>query len=144
MKIQLEYELKSGETLELDKVYLGKTQKFPNRLVVYKLTPEQTEKRLKARATNERKKNITYRERSKRLCGISVYITNVPKQIVTKEQVHELYSLRWQIEILFKTWKPMFQIDRSKPNKISRFECHVYGRLIAIFLSSTLTWWTPN
>lgn len=32
----------------------------------------------------------------------------------------------------------MFQIDRSKPIKLPRFECHVYGRLIAIFLSSTL------
>jgi len=130
--------LQPGEIMELDEVYLGKAQKFPTRLVVHKLTPEQTEKRLTARAANEKKKNITYRERTKRLSGISVYITDTPKQIVTKEQVHELYSLRWQIEILFKTWKSMFQIDRCKPVKLPRFECHVYGRLIAIFLSSSL------
>ncbi|MFD1678239.1 transposase [Alicyclobacillus fodiniaquatilis] len=37
--------LQPGEIMELDKVYLGKTQKFPTRLVIYKLTPEQTEKR---------------------------------------------------------------------------------------------------
>lgn len=130
--------LKPGEALDIPKVYLGKKQKFPTRLVVYKLTEEQTQKRLKARAVNEKKKNITYRDRTKRLAGISVYITNISPEQASKEQVHDLYSLRWQIEILFKTWKSMFHIDQCKPIKVPRFECHVYGQLIAIFLSSSL------
>ncbi|MCF8568099.1 hypothetical protein LLE49_25575 [Alicyclobacillus tolerans] len=52
--------LKPGESKEMYPVYIGKMQRFPTRLVVYKLTPEQTEKRRKTRATNETKKNITY------------------------------------------------------------------------------------
>lgn len=32
----------------------------------------------------------------------------------------------------------MFHIDHCKHIKIPRFECHVYGQLIAIFLSSSL------
>jgi hypothetical protein len=55
-----------------------------------------------------------------------------------KEHVHDLYSLRWQIEILFKTWKSIFHIDRCKPIKTERFDCHVYGQLIASLLSSSL------
>ena len=51
--------LKPGESTEIYPVYIGKKQKFPTRLVVYKLTPEQTEKRLKTRAINEKKKNVT-------------------------------------------------------------------------------------
>ena len=130
--------LQPGQSAELFPVYIGKKQKFPTRMVVYRLTPEQTEKRLRTRATNEKKKKITYLDRTKRLSGISVFITNIPVEMVGKEQIHELYSLRWQIEILFKTWKSMFHIDSCKLIKIPRFECHVYGQLIAIFLSSSL------
>ena len=82
-------------------MYIGKKRKLPTRLVVYKLTPEQTEKRLKTRAINEKKKNVTYLERTKRLSGVSLFITNIPLENTTKEQIHELYSLRWQIEVLF-------------------------------------------
>ncbi|CDN33610.1 unnamed protein product [Bacillus thuringiensis DB27] len=53
------------------------------------------------------------------------------------KQVHELYSLRWQIEIVFKTWKSLFDIDHCRTVKRERIECHLYGKLIAIFLCSS-------
>ncbi|CUB55341.1 Transposase DDE domain protein [Bacillus subtilis] len=51
--------------------------------------------------------------------------------------IHDLYSLRWQIEILFKTWKSFFQIDKCKEIKKERLECHLYGQLISILLCSS-------
>ncbi|WP_426940341.1 transposase [Bacillus mycoides] len=48
--------------------------------------------------------------------------------------IHNFYSLRWQIEIIFKTWKSLFQIHHCQNIKQERLECHVYGKLIAIFL----------
>ncbi|MGG0447858.1 transposase, partial [Bacillus mycoides] len=56
---------------------------------------------------------------------------------VPMKQVHELYSLRWQIEIVFKTWKSLFDIDHCRTVKQERIECHLYGKLIAIFLCSS-------
>lgn len=43
-------------------------------------------------------------------------------------------TLRWQIEILFKTWKSFFQIHKCKEIKKERLECHLYGQLISILL----------
>lgn len=130
--------LQPGEIVEIPEAYLGRDKKFPTRLLVYKLTEEQTRKRLMIRAKNEKKKGITYKERTKRLDAINIYITNIPEKYVKKEYIYDLYALRWQIEILFKTWKSIFHIDRCKPIKTERFECHVYGQLIAILLSSSL------
>jgi hypothetical protein len=130
--------LQSGEMVELPDVYLGLYKKFRTRLLICKLTEEQTQKRLLMRAKQEKKKNVTYKERTKRLSAINIYMTNAPDIYLKKEHVHDLYSLRWQIEILFKTWKSIFHIDRCKPIKTERFECHVYGQLIAILLSSSL------
>ncbi|PFZ81823.1 transposase, partial [Bacillus wiedmannii] len=67
------------------------------------------QKRLQDQAVREKKKGMKYSPRSKRLSGINVYMTNTPTDIVPMGQVHDWYSLRWQIEILFKTWKSFFQ-----------------------------------
>lgn len=53
------------------------------------------------------------------------------------EHIHDIYSLRWQIEIVFKTWKSLFGINRCHNVKQERLECHLYGQLIAIFLCSS-------
>lgn len=45
-------------------------KKFRTRLLIYKLTEEQTQKRLLIRAKQEKKKNITYKQRTKRLSAI--------------------------------------------------------------------------
>lgn len=44
----------------------------------------------------------------------------------------------WQIEIMFKIWKSIFNIDNVKNVKIERFKCFLYGRLIALLLSSSI------
>ncbi|MEC3574300.1 hypothetical protein P9Z90_24400, partial [Bacillus thuringiensis] len=40
-------------------------------------------------------------------------------------------------QILFKTWKSFFQIDKCKEIKKERLECHLYGQLISILLCSS-------
>ncbi|MBJ8205699.1 transposase, partial [Bacillus cereus] len=104
---------------------------------VYRCTEEQKQKRLRDRAIREKKKGITYTERTKLLQGITVYMTNIPTEWVPKEKIYDLYSLRWQIELLFKIWKSWFQIHRCKSIKQERLECHLYGQLISILLCSS-------
>lgn len=107
--------------------------------MVYRCTEEQEQKqkRLRDRAIREKKKSITYTERTKLLQSITVYMTTIPTEWVSKEKIYDLYSLRWQIELLFKIWKPWFQIHRCKSIKQKRLECHLSRQLINILLCSS-------
>ncbi|MMZ59329.1 hypothetical protein D1872_213600 [compost metagenome] len=65
--------LEPGEIIELPKVYLGRDKKLRTRLLIYKLTEEQTQKRLMMRTQQEKKKGITYKERTKFLKILITY-----------------------------------------------------------------------
>ncbi|MGE7431689.1 IS4 family transposase [Bacillus thuringiensis] len=130
--------LQPGQTYEISDAYVGMVDKVPARVIVHRLTEEQQQKRLRDQAIREKKKGMKYSPRSKRLSDINVYMTNTPTDIVPMGQVHDWYSLRWQIEILFKTWKSFFQIHHCKKIKLERLECHLYGQLIAILLCSSI------
>ncbi|WP_342048563.1 IS4 family transposase [Bacillus sp. OTU530] len=129
--------LQPGETIELPEVYIGMYEKLPARVILYRLTKQQMQNREKDMAKREKKKGIIYKEKSKRLSAINLYCTNIPAEYVEMNQIHDFYSLRWQIEILFKTWKSLFAIHACKKVKIERLECHIYGQLIRILICSS-------
>jgi hypothetical protein len=131
-------QMKEGEIKEFTHVYMGQQKEYHHpRLIIYKMTDEQLEKRKLKNQKIEKKKGVTQSRRTKKNQVINLYITNIPYQCVENKAIHDLYSLRWQIEILFKTWKSLFHINQIKKMKIERFECHLYGTLISLLLSST-------
>ena len=107
-------------------------------LILYKLTKYQLKIRAEKSAKNAKKKGIKKNENTIELLGVSLYITNVDENILDSEQIHKFYSLRWQVEIVFKTWKSIFRIHGIKPVKLSRFQCQLYGKLILVLISSSV------
>ncbi|WP_144506953.1 IS4-like element IS231H family transposase [Bacillus mycoides] len=134
---QILKQLQPGETFELKNAYVGDKQQLFARVIFNRLTEKQLQKRRVKIAEKEKSKNRTYSEKSKLIAGLNVYVTNTPWEWVPMEQVHELYTLRWQIEIIFKTWKSLFKIDHYSTVKQERLECQLYGKLITIFLCSS-------
>ncbi|MFB2549452.1 IS4 family transposase, partial [Bacillus sp. OTC-L18] len=134
---QILKQLHPGEIFELKQAYIGDKQQLFARVIFHRLTEKQLQKRRERIAEKEKSKNRTYSEKSKMIAGLNVYVTNIPWEWVPMEQVHELYTLRWQIEIVFKTWKSLFKIDHYRNVKQERLECQLYGKLIAIFLCSS-------
>ena len=95
-------------------------------------------KRSRTCEKNAKKKGIKKSDSTIRLLGISIYITNITEAVLSSKQVHEFYSLRWQVEIIFKTWKSIYSIQVVKLVKIERFQCQLYGKLILLLLSSSV------
>ncbi|MPQ44886.1 ATP-binding cassette domain-containing protein [Clostridium tarantellae] len=65
----------------------------------------------------------TVNSRSTSWNELNAYITNVKDSILKTEEIHLFYSLRWQIELMFKIWKSLFKINKIKKVKIERFKC---------------------
>jgi hypothetical protein len=148
------YELKNGEYKKFDLIeeekklkfneireynlYMGKHEKLSVRIILEKV-PEKVaaEKRRKLKGHKLNKKRVVS-ERRLKLCSLNAYVTNATSEELPKEEVRKYYSLRWQIEILFKAWKTLYKIDEVKSMKQERFECMHYGALILIILTTQM------
>ncbi|MEQ8199195.1 MAG: IS4 family transposase [Clostridiaceae bacterium] len=127
-----------GEIIDLEDVQVGNTEKLPCRLILTKLTDREKGVRLKKINNCIEKKSMKGSYSTDKFLDMSAFITNVPKQILNSLQIYEEYSLRWQIELMFKVWKSVFKIAKNKNVKIERFHCALYGKLISIVLSNIL------
>jgi Transposase DDE domain len=121
-------------------VYLGAGKsKLKVRLHLQKMPEEVAQKRLKkykAKQNNQSKKARQFQtsDFKKELAHYNIFITNAPDELLKGNQIYPFYMLRWQIELLFKIWKSLFEIDKIGKMSIARFECYLYGKLIAILL----------
>jgi len=61
-------------------------------------------------------------------------ITNVPEEWIPSEMLWNIYSLRWQIELIFKQFKTILLIHRSNTQNEYRLKCEIYGKLIMAIL----------
>jgi hypothetical protein len=72
-----------------------------------------------------------YKNRSK----FSIFISNVDQKILKAADVIQLYRLRWQIELIFKSWKSLFSIHKVKAVKKERLECQLIGKILLIIVN---------
>jgi len=52
------------------------------------------------------------------------------------EEMRQSYRLRWAIELIFKTWKSDFDLDKIKNVNQYRYLVMLYAKLIVLLLSS--------
>lgn len=129
-----------GQTKELKEVYIGckksKKKKLKARLIMQAVPEEVAKQRLKKLEQYQSKhKEANISEQRKAMCYFNMYITNAPEEMLATKLIRLIYTLRWQIELIFKIWKSLFKIDQVKKMSIFRFECYIYSRLIAILLT---------
>jgi hypothetical protein len=69
-----------------------------------------------------------------RLAAYTVFITNVPAQLLSPAEALVLARARWQIELLFKCWKADGQVDAWRTQSAERILCEIYAKLIGMVL----------
>lgn len=105
------------------------------RLVCLRVPQEiANERRRKMRKAMLKKKK---REPSKyhlQMADWTLMVTNTPEEWLSPEMLRPLYSLRWQVELLFKQIKTVLCIHKSNTGKENRLLCEIYGKLIMAVL----------
>jgi IS4 transposase len=61
---------------------------------------------------------------------LNIFITNISAEVLELEQIHSVYTLRWQIELVFKVWKSIGKIHKVKKMKQERFESYLYAKIV--------------
>lgn len=141
-RLCMEEELKTlprGQYREWNKIYVGRHKKMLTRCIIYRHDEEQEAKNIKKRNRSYQKKSRSIpKENVAALAGLTMYITNLPPTI-SVEKITQLYRVRWQIELRFKTWKSHLKLHQIKDMKIERWLCHVYCQCIVMLLSMITT-----
>ena len=117
--------------MELE-VYLGKKDKFKTRLIIGSIPTEAYQKRIMNAKRQAKKEGRIITDEYRARQALNLFITNTD---IPKENVRSLYTLRWQIELMFKIWKSIGEIDKVKKMKVERFESFLFAKLIWIVLN---------
>lgn len=101
--------------------------------VIYMLVPEKVYKmRIITLKKSRKGEPITKEDRCRR--AINILITNVDVVRLPAQVAVDIYKLRWQIELEFKSWKSIAKIASLKDSKTARTECYILGKLIWILI----------
>lgn len=115
------------------RILLGE-RRLPCRLIALPLPPAQVGKRRKRLRATARRKQQPLSERALALAAWTLFVTNIPPDMLPLEQAAILGCTRWQIECLFKLWKRQGHLDQSRSRDPHRVWCEFYAKLLALLI----------
>ena len=119
-------------------VVLGARERIAARLIAVRM-PEAivNERRRQARAV-AKKRGYTPSQVHLTLLAWNLFITNVPATVWPSQTVGIAYSLRWQVELVFKSWKSHLHLATLTTTTKNSTLCYLYGQMLLIVLTSAL------
>lgn len=122
-------------------VFIGVKVQLPMRMVIFDLPDDVASARIR-KVRKERKRNgsKTIKEETLVRARITIMITNIAAVRLSQKEIYSLYSIRWQVELIFKSWKSILKIDKMKKVKRDRFECFLIAKLLQIVMIWQFFW----
>jgi len=119
-------------------IFLGAKERVPCRLVASRVPEAIVNERRRMAKNKAKKKGYTPSKAHLTLLAWTLFITNVPHTIWPVAAVIKAYPLRWQIELIFKSWKSYLHLAAMKTKKEASTLCYLYGRMLLIVLNYAL------
>jgi hypothetical protein len=98
----------------------------------------------KAEQNNKKKCRKPLSKEYKARASLNLFATNAAPELIPMEKAWSFYRLRWQIELIFKVWKSICNLEKVKKVKKHRLECYIYSKLILIILCWQVLWSTAR
>jgi hypothetical protein len=116
-------------------VLLGTDAKIKVRLIAQHLPDDVVAQRIRKLKRAYQRRGLTLSAAKKKLAHWNIYIAHLPSQNQWDEsQIQALYTLRWQIELLFKLSKSGMGIDVIYSKKPARVLIELYSKLICLVI----------
>jgi len=127
------------EAFEID-VLVGKRRKhqLPCRLIALPVPQQVADRRREKTKKKARRQGRGIRKRTLALMGWTFFVTNVPADMLSIEQIAALYAVRWQIELVFKLCKSYCGLDYIAGYRRERILVELYAKLIGVVLTHFL------
>ena len=119
-------------------IFLGAKERVAARLVAYRLPAPIVNARRRGANKKAKKKGDTPSQAHLQLLAWNLFITNVPRTLWKTETVCKVYPLRWQIELICKSWKSYLHLASIKTTTEDPTLCYLYGRMRLIVLNYAL------
>ena len=116
---------------------------FKVRMIVEKLPETVANERRKKNLRQRNFKSRSLKNKAHYCLGWTILITNVPSEIWSRTDVVKAYSLRWQIEIIFRSWKSQLPLAKLTA-KGAGSAIHKPKTLIRLFMLYILLFLQPT
>ena len=137
--LDLQNMLRDEENTHIRKsIRIGKTKQLPASLIAERLSEAETDKRRRSIRYRAKRKAQTPSKTLLRLAGYNLYITNIEAHRLTPKQICVIVGVRWQIELIFKSFKSLSKLQVSRSQKPYRILSEIYAKLIALLMQHTV------
>jgi hypothetical protein len=116
-------------------VQVGVRARLPCRMICVCLPEPVVAKRRRRLKATAKRVGKTASKHSLVLCDWNVFLTNVPEHRLSPHQILACYSLRWQIELIFKLWKSQAAIKHLRGFCRERILCELYAKMIVLVIA---------
>jgi hypothetical protein len=130
-------------------IWLGTERQVACRLIAWRVPQEMANRRRQKLIAEARRKSgrVPTKERLA-WCDWTILVTNVAPDVLTPEEIAVLYSVRWQIELMFKRWKSQGLVAELTGSTVARQMVCLWARLLAVLVEHWLvlagTWGNPR
>lgn len=118
--------------------YIGDKERIPVRMTAELVPEEVYQKRIRTVEKYNKRKGYQTSDEFKARARFNILVTNVPEDDLPQENMYKLYKTRWQIELIFKTWKSTMGINKIHPMKYHRLMCLFYAKFILFLINSNI------
>ena len=100
---------------------------------------EAAAQRARQKVLRERRKKGTIDPRTLEAAGYTFVLTNMPSDLISADDLMELYRFRWQIELAFKRLKSVIRLDVLPAKDPSLARMYLCARLLGAIVIDDLT-----
>ena len=120
-------------------VVLGAYERVPARLIAVRMPEAIVNERRRQAYAVAKKRGYTPSQAYLTLLAWNLFITNVPTTVWSSKTVAVAYTLRWQVELVFRAWKSGVHVATLTTTTKYSTLCYLYGRMLLILLTAALS-----